>query len=353
MPASKRSPLFVAALVLLALIAVGEAWLITERFTAARVAEKKLVQQRAALAGLAEAAPAPSRETAAQIESDLARARVALAAMQAELRGRGPSAERFKSAKPPAARTDAFFDLATFVEGARSRAKQQGIRIAPAADHFGFSLYANEGPEIALIAPVFHQRLVVQYLVEALLDARPRALLSLQRERPLSEDERKARAEALAAAAQDNGGAASPRVDDFTALSEDYFAPDPRLSASAPGAVEVTAFRLVFTGQTAALRAFLNKLAGFELPVIVRSVEVEPAASEDEITAVAAEENAPPAARATPPASVVLTASAPAKAKPPAVAPLVPKALSRFTVIVEFIDLLPPPAAASNPTVSS
>ena len=284
MSASKRSPLFVAALFVLGLVAAGESYCITERFTAARAAEKTLAQKRAALATLALAAPAPSRETAVQIEADLARAQRALAVMQAELRGRGPAAERLKSAKAPAARTDAFFDLATFVETTRARAKQQGVAVAPAAAHFGFSLYANEAPEVALIAPVFHQRLVVQYLADALLDARPRSLLRIQRERPLTDDERKARAEALAAAtaAAAENGVAPPVVSaDFAALSPDYFDLDPRLSAHVPGSVEVTAYRLVFTGQTAALRAFLNKLAAFELPVIVRAVEVEPASGEE------------------------------------------------------------------------
>jgi hypothetical protein len=347
MPAPKRSPLFVAALVALGLAAAGEGWCIAERFAAARAAEKKLAQQRATLAALAAVAPAPSRETAAQIEADLARARRALATMQAELRGRGPAAERLKAAKVPAARTDAFFDLATFIAGSRQRAKQQGVHVAPGAAHFGFSLYANEGPEAALIAPVFRQRLVVQYLVDALLDARPRAVVSVQRERPLGDDERKARAEALAAAAADPASAPPARDLDVAALSADYFAPDPRLAASAPGTVEATAFRLVFTGQTAALRALLNKLAAFELPVIVRAVEVEPAA-EEESAAAAAEEPA----RESAAASVVLTASAPPKPKPATVAPLVPKALSRFTVVVEFIDLLPPVAPANPPAAS-
>ena len=359
MSASKRSPLFVAALFVLGLVAAGESYCITERFTAARAAEKTLAQKRAALATLALAAPAPSRETAVQIEADLARAQRALAVMQAELRGRGPAAERLKSAKAPAARTDAFFDLATFVETTRARAKQQGVAVAPAAAHFGFSLYANEAPEVALIAPVFHQRLVVQYLADALLDARPRSLLRIQRERPLTDDERKARAEALAAAtasaAETGGGVpslsaealakAGPRTEDFAALSPDYFDLDPRLSAHVPGSVEVTAYRLVFTGQTAALRAFLNKLAAFELPVIVRAVEVEPASGEDAASAIAVPEEVAP-----PPASIVLTASAPVKPKPPAVAPLVPKTLSKFTVIVEFIDLVPPVVVAAVPS---
>lgn len=346
-----RKNLFPAALVLLVLVAVGEGVVIYQRAAAARAAEAKIVRQRATLAELSAAAPAPSQETAAQIESDLARAQRALGAMQAELRGRGPAADRLKNAKIPAARTDAFFDLATFVEAARARAKQQGVALAPAATHFGFSLYANEAPEVALIAPVYHQRLVVQYLAEALLDARPRAILAIQRERPLSEDERKTRAEALAAVAAGGAAREAPPADS-AALSPDYFDLDPRMAAPAGGATEVTAFRIVFTGQTAALRAFLNKLSGFELPVIVRGVEVTPAAVEDavetaEILALPARETTPAAT----PASVMLTANVPEKTRAIA-APLVPKTLSTFTVTVEFIDLVPPAIPAAAPATS-
>jgi hypothetical protein len=168
--------------------------------------------------------------------------------------------------------------------------------------------------------------------------------LAVQRERPLTADERKLRAEALAAA---DPSAPPAAAESAAQLSPDYFDLDARLSARAPGLVEVSAFRLIFTGQTAALRALLNQLAGFELPVIVRAVEVEPAAGED---LVAAGEE-PPAATAPPgpPASIVLTAPAakPAAKTPSAIAPIVARSVSKFTVTLEFVALTPPPAAAA------
>jgi hypothetical protein len=325
-------------------VAAGEVWCIWERAQTALAAEQKLARVRNDLAAVAATEPAPSREIALQIESDLARAQSALATMQAELRGRGPAAARLAATKAPVARTDAFFDLATFVERSRGTAQKQGVIVAPAAAHFGFSLYANEAPEAALIEPVFRQRLVAEYLVDALLAARPRALLAVQRERPLTADERKLRAEALAAA---DPSAPPAAAESAAQLSPDYFDLDARLSARAPGLVEVSAFRLIFTGQTAALRALLNQLAGFELPVIVRAVEVEPAAGED---LVAAGEE-PPAATAPPgpPASIVLTAPAakPAAKTPSAIAPIVARSVSKFTVTLEFVALTPPPAAAA------
>jgi hypothetical protein len=338
----KKLDFFNLALALLGLLAAGEAWCIWERASAVRVAEQKLVRVRAQIQAVADAAPAPSRETAALIEADLKRAQGALATMQSELRGRGPAAARLAATKPPAMRTDAFFDLATFVSKSRALAQKQGVLIGPGAAHFGFSLYANEGPETALIEPVFRQRLVANYIVDALLAARPRALLAVQRERPLHADERKARHEALAVAAADPTAAPPAPLESSTTLSPDYFDLDARLSAQAPGLVEVSGFRLIFTGQTAALRALLNQLASFELPIIARSVEVEPAAGEDIVAAPAEDAAAAPSQPAAPAVSIVLSAPVAKAAKPVAtIAPLVAKSISKFTVTVEYVELAP------------
>ena len=45
-------------------------------------------------------------------------------------------------------------------------------------------------------------------------------------------------------------------------------------SARVPGAIDTLAFQVKFTGYTPTLRKFLNNLAYFQLPVVVRSVEV-------------------------------------------------------------------------------
>jgi hypothetical protein len=77
--------------------------------------------------------------------------------------------------------------------------------------------------------------------------------------------------------------------------------------------VESEVFRLEFSGQTPALRAFLGSLATLPLPVVVRRVEVEPLADEAATAAVA----------------------------PDAPVPLVPQNLSKFAVVVECVELLP------------
>ncbi len=111
----RKNPLFASALALCALLVLGEGWLIYDRFAASRAAAKKLVQRESELMAMKDLAPVPTRPVATAIEADLARAQRAVAAMQAELKGRGPAAERLATAMVPAARTVDYFDLANFV----------------------------------------------------------------------------------------------------------------------------------------------------------------------------------------------------------------------------------------------
>lgn len=350
MSALKKYPIFAAALAVCGLAAVGAGWAIVDRWRAAREAAATLEKKKAELRAMGDLVPAPTRVVAAAIESDLARAQRALDAMQAELKGRGPAASRLQNAKAPVARTDAYFDLATFVEKSRELAKAQGVDLKPEAARFGFSLYANEGPKPERIAPVFRQRLMAQYLVESLLQAKPRVLLSVRREPTLTKAEKEKRDADLAAAAGGTppaaaeGGPVDPPEGDSD--SPDFFTIDPRASARVPGYLDATAFRLTFVGQTSALRSFLNQLATFELPVLVREVEVEPASAGD----LAIEAPPPSEDQAVPaPASVVLSAPA-AAPKFPGVAPIVAKPWCKFTVTVEYIELVPPAGAVAEAT---
>lgn len=350
----RKNSLFAIVLTVCVLLVLGELALIYERHTASRAAVERLEQRKSELMEMSQLVPPPTRETATAIEKDLVNAQAALAAMQAELKGRGPAAERIHSAKVPAARTDAYFDLATFVEKARERAAKHEVEVRPEAARFGFAAFAHEGPMQEHIEPVFRQRQIVQYLVDALIDARPRAIVSIKRERTVSKAEREARAAALA-----NGESLpEPEFEE----GPDYFVIDPRVSARVPGFIDTSAFRLVFIGQTAAARTFLNRLASFELPVLVREVEVgtvtnEEAAAQNAVEepTVAAEENSAAERAAsivlmvdssdTPPARPTKPMSAPRSARTPAALPIVSKPFSRFTVTVEFVELVPPSAA--------
>lgn len=343
----RKNPLFAIAMTLCAVLALGELALIYERYAASRAAAKRLAQRRADLESMTVLLPPPTRDVATAIEADLAKAQKALAAMKGELKGRGPVGERIRTAKAPAARTDAYFDLATFVEKSRAAATQQEVEVRPEAARFGFTAFANEGPMPDHIEGVFRQRQIAQYLVDALIEARPRAIFSIKREATLGKAEREARAAAIA------NGEVPPQV--HGEEGPDYFAIDPRVTARVPGFIDTIPFRIVFTGQTAALRSFLNRLASFELPVLVREVEVELATAEESASAPVVEESAANTTETSVAASVLLTTAAPAprpvapKAprppRAPTTLPIVAKTISKYTVTVEFVELVPPPEA--------
>lgn len=304
----KRNPLLFFALLLgVAALAVEVHTLLhwQEQARRAAVGLQQRKQERDWLAGQS---PALSEENVAAIATELATAERELAELRRQLAGRPGWLPA-----PPARPIDAYFALASFVEQMRAFAVRQQVALRP-EERFGFATYANEGPEPDLIAAVHQQRVVVQHLLELLFEAQPRALVAVQRERPLTTAQREARrnpsaSEGAAAPAPRGGGQAG-----------DFFTPDARLLLPAEGWLENTGFRVEFTGQTQTLRAFLNSLAAYQLPLIVRSVEVEPL---------------PPAAGGDEPPA------------PGAPVPLVASNFSKFAVTLECVAVLPAPVPAS------
>lgn len=316
-------PLFGGALILFGVLCIAEIALALKHRGEAAEAGQLLDARRAELAGTAMQRPFPSPENAAAIEADLEDSRRVVEAMRTSLRGSTERAGAISSS-PPASRTDAFFDLARFVERNRERAASAGVAIR-ADERFGFGLYANEGPEPDLIPAVHRQKAIVGFLLGVLFDARLRELVSVQRE-----------------VARIPGQEGRPDIVEIAPPNDaTFFAVDPRVTARVPGFVDSTGFRITFVGQTGALRDFLNRLAAFELPVLVRSVEIEPMPE-------------PQRAQGAAPGGTSLASLFGSRAQsgagpvvPTGPVPIVSQNLSRFTVTVESIELVAPPAPAS------
>ena len=311
----KRNSFPVVLLCLTFAVIAGEAWLVQKVQGEEKRARSALELKKQERDWLAKQSPAPSEDNRLKIETDLAGAREVEAALRSALQGK----EHDWLAKPaPAKPIDAYFDLAAFVERMRTQAARAQVMIKP-DEHFAFATHANEGPEAELLPAVFRQRLVLQRLLDELLAARPRALLTVQREHPLTAAQRTVRQTAPATPGGVAPPPSTPRKGDIAA---DFFEPNSQLSLRQPGVVGTEAFRLAFTGQTPALRAFLNSLTTFKVPLIVRSVTVE-SLNTEAVTTEASEPNSP-------------AGTAPV--------PLVAKNLSKFTVVVEYVELLSPPA---------
>ena len=298
----RKYPGFGVAWLALVLAVLAEGVALGVQVKAARSAAKFDSQVNRELRALMSRNPAPTRDTKEQIEADLQRAGAALAELRAALVAHGPIAERGLSAVAPVRRAEAFFDLAAFIEAMRLRARQSGV-VVKADECFGFAAFSHEAPEAGRIGAVFRERMQAQYLVEALLDAQPVELLAVQREAPLPE------------AAQSS--TSTPRVPPVALLpnraAQDCFEMDRALSLRTPGSIDTTAFCLAFTGRTEVLRALLNRLAEYELPVVVRSVEASP--FEEKVKHVSRASGETP--------------------------PLIAPGLTRFCVTVEFVAVPP------------
>jgi hypothetical protein len=152
----------------------------------------------------------------------------------------------------PADASEAFFDLEGFRGRMRARASELGIGLRP-EEGFGFAAYTHEGPGEAWITAVHRQRQVIEFILLALLREPPVELRAVHRERPVV------------------GGTPA------AGTSDDYFVIDPQVTVRVPELIGGTAMRVVFVGRTKTLRSFLIGLGGYQLPLIVRTVEVEEA----------------------------------------------------------------------------
>ena len=239
---------------------------------------------------LAHQAPSLSAENEAALTAEVAAVGRVLDEFKQALAGNDLGAP---AAPPPAGSTEAYFELADFIRQLRAGAAQAQV-VLKRDEFFGFASHANAGPVAEQVAAVHRQRLATEYLVGRLLESRPLALLAVRRERPVGN---------------------TPR--DHRDRADDFFELEAPLSVRRPDEVAGEACQLEFTGQTAALRNFLNALAAGRQPVVVRGVQVEPMA----VTVAASTHGA--------------------------LAPLVGPVVSKFTVSVEIVRLADNPGTTA------
>lgn len=334
MASFKNNPAFFTSLLFIGAVTVTQAWLTYSQHAEAARLVGEVEKKQVTLKNFASAQPFPSRENSAAVEKDRIQAEKTLAEIRRELQATSELAKKLAAAKVPATSTDAFFDLANFVEHLRESSTKAGVTI-PLNSWFGFATYSSTGPIGELIEPVFKQRQYVEYLMDALLEAKPREVRAVERTRPLTAEQKAALLTAPGTAPVSATGANAE-------VPADYFVIDPRTSAQLEGFVATDAFRLTFTGTTDVLRSLLNELALFKLPVVVRSVEVEPKDKGASTTT----SSRPPAAPASP--FGIFGQDAATAAPLEEVKPLIDQNDSIFVVTVEFIKLVDKSGPAAN-----
>lgn len=183
---------------------------------------------------------------------------------------------------------------------------------------FGFEQYMDEAtPEddAKIIATLDKQRQILSYLLNKLYESEPHSVVAVERE-----------------ILESTGGEESASG----------FEVSDAISARVPGAINTMGFSLSFTGYTNSLRSFLNQLAKFDLPIVVRSIQVERPTGASTTTA--------PARNSLDEIFGVFGgAEASEEAPKEAQKPVISENVSKFTVVVEFIEvILPADAAGEN-----
>lgn len=267
----KKYPIFTALLVILLLIFAAQIYFFSKLRTDTEVARVAAERSARTLQTYLQTSPAP---TAANLE--LAEGNVK--ALSDELRQRIQAVRgQIDSAvgqDVPASASDLLFEVQSFVDRYNALARAPGDEIDPIQlpANFGFSfrnlLDSGVPPEDSQIPGLWKQKEIIQYLMDSLYASGPISITAVDRELlvqdPVQEETRSRRG-------QTSGRSSSRNT------TQGIFSINPLISARVPGAVETLAFRIQFTGYTSALRDFLVQLSSFELPVVVRSVEVAPA----------------------------------------------------------------------------
>lgn len=284
----RNQPLFIGGAIILGLLLIALAWGVYTGRAAMLRAEKRLAVVQREWAGLKRSEVAVEPQAAASLQAQVDREAAHLAALQTLLRG-GDTADDWNQAALPRARTDAYFELAAFVERMRTVAREQGVAFHE-EERFGFADYGTAGPEPERIPVVFRQRQMLEHLLPRLFALGPQRIDRVERSRPPGPPA--------------GGGR-------LATVGRDEFVPD-GWTAPLPGRSSVIACRITFTAQTEVLRRWLNQIARFAAPLVVRLVEVEPL----EIPATVAERDPAPES------GLVL---------------IVPGSLSRFRVTVEYL----------------
>jgi hypothetical protein len=322
----KKNLSFTIAMVVLAGVMAVEIFMILGQRAAAKEAEMAFLAKVDEYQRLASEKFLPHARNVELTAEEIERQRQELEQYQSSLAGEPELIGKF--AQYPTSRSNAFFEIAAFVDEYRVRARQAGL---PAADfentHFGFEAYSTVGPEDARIAGVHKQRVIMAHILDRLFAARPQSLIGVRRPGEGATVADTAPARGRTPAQQGEGGG---------------FRLSPQLTAAIPGVADTSAYQVVFTGRASTLRTFLNELTSFEMPLIVRYVQVAPASEAAERRQ---EQGARRPARRLTQQAAQEEASEEAGQNGQAGAggeriPLVADNLSRFIVSMEFVDVL-------------
>ncbi len=326
MAAFKKHIGFFSTVIVLVLLAIAGLVFIFLAAGKSSGAADKLKKAETNLKSALALAPAPTPANVEASEANITELEQVLSSQVESTQGKSAS---ILKQRPPTTGTNMYYDLLAYKNELDKDAKvmqpyaseETGVSVPENFD-WGFSRFLQAGagspPPESAIPALFRQKVILNYLLRKLLATGPQSIVSVQRE-PVTVERPK----------DDSKGGGKGNKED--AKGDEFWMG--KESAAIPGIVSTTAFRITFTGYTQNLRAFLKEIANFELPLVVRSVEVKPA----EPTKTAA-------AKAKPDDIFAIFGGSPQAAETTDVIeknqePVVKSNISEFTIVIEYIEV--------------
>ena len=308
------------------LVGVAGAYLTFAQYSQISKTQKKIASKDMQLQSVRMADPAPSIENFEASLQNVADLRQQLDAIRTDLQ-RGSQIKVSDDGIRVMAGIQQY--ISDFSRSTQSHVNAEG-EAAPIqlADNmaFGYEIYAEQAsvPELlAAIPKLDKQRQVLSYALTQLIDSAPQAILKVERELLVTNN-----------------------LPD--AQFKESFQIDPAVSARVPGAIDTLAFRVTFSGYTDTLRRFLNNLAKFDLPIVVRGIQVhrpETAASKSKKKPTARKTELDDLFGAFAGSNSVSKDSGIKDAQKPVIS----ENASRFTVTLEFIEITSTPESEEDP----
>ena len=219
-----------------------------------------------------------------------------------------------------------------YVADLRKKASDKGVITDSDKPTFGMALYTSGmlAPPQDKIPAVYKQLKVLEYLLNHLFDdgkqqGQDMKLVFVRRENVAAVRREIAK------------GVYAPSAEAGDESHNELFTIDPAVTARVPGAVDTLAFEIQFISYSESLRSFLEVLKRFDLPLVIRSIQVEPATTADLAGTTGVSASGVPVK----PRSASVSADA---------KPVVAENLSKFTLVIEYIEL---PAAAPAPDATA
>ncbi len=249
----KRNPFFYSSLAVLIVGVLMAMWMVQKRQSTLKDLEKGYVEKSNRLDRFLLRKPSPTGGNLEALNENFTELYEVYEQVLSGLSLNTYDKDRFLGTDP-LTRTDAFFEIARYVEDLR---KYAVVSNAPVdrSQRFGFSEYTNVGPEEIDISIVHRQVKVMEFLLQALFDSEVSDFVGIQRENPRS-------IRSVTSGSVKNSG------------KGDLFVLDPAESIRTEGVLSSMAFKVTFRSQSLGVRNFINRIIDSSLPFVVCSLAV-------------------------------------------------------------------------------